>query len=437
MSALVCSFGGLLLGSLLVGLPAAGAQRVAPATGSATGSPGVSPATDSIEQRAATRVADAVCGKRVVLVGELPEHGEARGMGVKARIVERLVARCGFRAVLFEAGSYDFFGLERMIAATPQARSGRAAAAGGAWADSLELALARAIGGLWWTRELAELRRTLVHEAVAGRVSIGGIDDQPSATAMYARVTLPGLVGAAVSPARAGECEQAVARYMNWSYSATTPYDSSEGARLAECTRLAADRASAARTSTERAAERWSSSQDDVMLGDIASFFEREAAGVPDRDSVMAAHVAWWSARLPRNAKFVVWTATTHAARASGARAVLPRGVAPLGARLAERWGDQLAVIGFTALRGQWSRAGQPSQPLAPLPPQALEARALAAGAARDTAVWTFLDRAALRSLGPVPSRLFGKIITADWSAAFDGVLVIREESAPTFGPRR
>jgi erythromycin esterase-like protein len=180
------------------------------------------------------------------------------------------------------------------------------------------------------------------------------------------------------------------------------------------------------------------------MLGDLASYFARErgaaergAAGTPDRDLVMAQHVAWWSARLPRDAKIVVWTATTHAARAPGAHPVLPLGVPPLGARLAERWGDRLAVIGFTALRGQWSRAGQPSQPLAPLPPHALEARALAAGAAGDAAGWAYLDRPALRSLGSVPSRLFGKVTTTDWSTAFDGVLVIRDEAAPTFEPRR
>lgn len=394
---------------------AAGAQRVAPAT-------------DSIEQQAAARVADAVCSKRIVLLGELPEHGEARGMGVKATIVERLVARCGFRAVLFEAGSYDFFGLERAIAATPRTASGRAAAASGGRTDTLELALARAIGGLWWTRELAGLRRWLVREAVAGRIVIGGIDDQPSATAAYARATLPGLVGTAAPAARAGECEEAVARYLGFRYTAAQPYDDAERTRLADCTRLAVDRAPDARRTP-----------DEVMLGDIASFFARErgAAGIPDRDLVMAQHVAWWSARLPRDAKIVVWTATTHAARASGAQPVLPFGVPPLGGRLAEQWGDRLAVIGFTALGGQWSRAGRPSQPLAALPLHALEARALATPAAGGTAAWAYLDRAALRSLGPVPSRLFGKVVTTDWSTAFDGVLVIRDESAPTFEPRR
>ena len=112
---------------------------------------------------------------------------------------------------------------------------------------------------------------------------------------------------------------------------------------------------------------------------------------------------------------------------------MLPLGVPPLGAR----WGDQLAVIGFTAFRGHWSRAGRPSQPLAPVPPDALEARALAAEASGDSVGWAYLDRAALRSFGSVPSRLFGRITTTDWSNVFDGVLVIRDEVAPTFEPRR
>ena len=114
---------------LFVGLSlvsaAAGAQRVAPAMSGATASPGMHPAIDDLEEQAAARVAAAVCSKRIVLLGELPEHGEARGFGVKARVVERLVARCGFRAVLFEAGNYDFFGLERAIATTRGPRAGR------------------------------------------------------------------------------------------------------------------------------------------------------------------------------------------------------------------------------------------------------------------------------------------------------------------------
>src|SRR5215218_4323549 len=38
-----------------------------------------------------------------------------------------------------------------------------------------------------------------------------------------------------------------------------------------------------------------------------------------------------------------------------------------------------------------------------------------------------------LRSLGSAPSRLFGNVTTTDWSTVFDGVVVVRDEAAPTF----
>jgi hypothetical protein len=36
-----------------------------------------------------------------------------------------------------------------------------------------------------------------------------------------------------------------------------------------------------------------------------------------------------------------------------------------------------------------------------------------------------------------VPSRLFGEVMTEDWSKYFDGVVVIRNEVAPVAEPRR
>jgi erythromycin esterase-like protein len=397
----------LLVGSLPLLSASAKAQRLATAT-------------DTLEEQAAARVATAVCNNRIVLLGELPSHGEARAFGVKSRIVKHLVANCGFRAVLFEAASYDFFGLERSIAAR-------------APNDSLDLALARAMGGFWWTRELADWRQWLVREAGAGRVSIGGLDDQPTATAVYLRATLPGLVGAAVPTDRASECKDAITRHVNWTYTAALPYDSTEQVRLADCTSLAASR-SAKRPRTP----------ENVMLDNLAGYFARMRVvatrgdtAMPDRDLVMAENVAWWLDRLPNDAKVIVWTATVHAARAFGGQAVLPRAVLPVGARLSQRWGDRVAAIGFTAFQGQTSRAGNPSRPLDALPPNSLEAKALAAAAPNDGARWVFLDRAALRAIGAVPSRLFGKVTTIDWSTTFDGVVVLRDEVAPTFEPRR
>jgi erythromycin esterase-like protein len=104
-----------------------------------------------------------------------------------------------------------------------------------------------------------------------------------------------------------------------------------------------------------------------------------------------------------------------------------------MGARLPARLGDRLAAVGFTALGGHSSMAGQPRVALPPAPAGSLEARATEGGVA-----WAYLDAAALRTIGRVPSRLLGSsFASADWSTLFDAVVVFREEVAPTFDPWR
>lgn len=381
----------------LAGLAALFALAALPSRGWAQG-------PDSLAVEA--RIAEAVCDRQVVVLGELPSHGEARGFGAKARIVEHLVRRCGFDALLFEAAVYDFLGFQRAVAERR--------------ADPLQLD--RAIGGFWWTRDLAEWRRWLFREAVEGRLVLGGLDDQPSATSHHAREVLPALVAGALPAAEASECAEAVARNLFWRYDASRPFDAAEQARLERCTAAAAE-SLAARAGRDAAAPA------PVMAENLAGYHRRQggSAGALDRDAVMYRNFRWQHARMPRNAKYIIWTATVHAARRQGERTEKP-----LGAWLAEQWGDRLAVIGFTTFAGQSSRAGMPAQPIPPAGPGSLEARATGAATPR-----AFLDRSALRRMGRVPSRLFGRFTTADWSELFDGVLVIREEAAPEFEPWR
>ena len=366
------------------------------------------PATGSAQARdsatVAVRVAQAVCDRQVVVLGELPSHGEGRAFAIKARIVEHLVSRCGFGAVLFEAPIYDFLGFEEAVAA----RS----------ADQLRLD--RAIGGFWWTRELSEWRRWLFERAARGGLVLGGVDDQPSATSHHGRAVLPGLVGAALpegEAADATECEQAVTRNLFWRYDESHRFDATEQERLERCAGAAASRVRGDTGTARRA-----------MLENLAGYYARErgAAGVPSRDEVMYRNVRWYEARMPSAGKYIVWTATVHSARGQGE---LER--KPLGAWLAAERGERLAVIGFSAFAGQSSRAGGPSKPIPEAPAGSLEAQATA-----DKA-FVFLDNGALRAIGGVPSRLFGKFLSAEWGALFDGVVVIREEVAPVFEVRR
>jgi len=349
----------------------------------------------------AARVADAVCDKQVVILGELPSHGEALAFQAKAEIVERLVDQCGFDALLFEAPMYEFAGFQEGVEQQSAVAS----------------QLDRAIGRFWWTRELTEWRRWLFHRATERALVLGGLDDQVSVTSDYARATLPGLV-AAFSPLRdAAECEEAVTRHLYWRYDTGRPFDEPEKIHLRRCVRAAAD--AFVRTAGNRDTPR------QAMLESFASYVDRQggARAPTDRDETMYRNALWYIGRMPAGSKVIIWTATVHAARQQGGLRQQP-----LGARLAAQWEGRLAAVGFTAYAGWSSMAGQPGKPLPVAPPGSLEARST-----EVDVPWAYLNASALRSIGKVPSRLLGDFTEDDWSAYFDGVVVIRHEVAPVF----
>jgi erythromycin esterase-like protein len=339
----------------------------------------------------------AVCDKRVVLLGELPSHGEVRGFQLKSEIVRRLVRECGFRTLVFEAPVYDFLVLAQQ------------------WGEgsATQQQLDDAIGRFWWATELAPWRGWLFEEAEHGRLALRGMDDQVSDTTRLAVEVLPALVASRLPAGAAAPCASTVERYLRWSYDDAHPHDEAEQERLLQC----AGDAAASRlpsSSPQKAA------LESMMLASFASYLARDAelAGARDRDAVMFGNLL-----LEATGKTIVWTATVHAARTQGARATKP-----VGTWITERWGTDVAAIGFTALGGTSSRAGSPPKALEPAPADSLEARLLAP--ASESA---FADANRLRELGAIPSRLLGKFQSADWSSYFDGVIVVREERAPTY----
>lgn len=348
------------------------------------------------------RTAAAVCSKQMVILGELPSHGEAQTFQFKAQIVRQLINRCGFNTVLFEAPIYDFLGVESAAAeksATPAQ-------------------LDQAIGRFWLNRELADWRGWLFRQAATRKITLGGLDDQISVTSADARRVLPALVVASLSQPDASECGQVVERNLNWRYDAGHPFDETEQSRLQRCARGAFDAASVKPGRHDNTFEQ-------VMLENFANYVDRQQK-VPagrDRDEEMFRNVLWYSKRLPARRKIIIWTATVHAAR----RQIKPAQL-PLGVRLADRWSNRLAVIGFTAYTGESSMAGHPAKLLPEAPPDSLEARATDGN--KDLVL---LDSPSLRRFGAISSRLMGDFTTSDWSKSFDLVLVIRRETAPAF----
>ncbi len=345
-------------------------------------------------------VINLVCEKQIVLLGELPTHGEAHAFDLKSKIADRLMAQCGFSALLFEAPIYDFIDLER--AARTRA--------------SAPEQLDNAIGRFWWTRELTPWRRALFEAAASQRVVLGGLDDQVSITSRYGRSELPRLIAAASSNDTAAVCAQTVSRNLGWTYDARNPFDEPERQRLQGCARHASDAAAA--SGSFDAADR-------VMLESFARYAERQGAGAAaGRDESMYRNLAWYVDRLPAPGRVIVWTATVHAARQRGSPAELP-----LGARAAQRWGDRVGAVGFTAYAGYTSMAGRVASPIPDAPPESLEA------AATGESPLALLNSGSLKAMGRVSSRLLGRFTSETWSDYFDAVVVVRQEAAPTFDP--
>lgn len=161
------------------------------------------------------------------------------------------------------------------------------------------------------------------------------------------------------------------------------------------------------------------------MIESFARYAGRQGQSAPSgRDESMYRNLAWYLERLPVTSRVVVWTATVHAARQRGS---LPD--VPLGTRAAERWGNRVAAVGFTAFAGFTSRAGRPASTIPEAPPESLEA------AATSESATAFLDSERLRAIGWVYSRPFGRLVSETWSDYFDAIVVVRQEAAPTFDP--
>jgi len=85
--------------------------------------------------------------------------------------------------------------------------------------------------------------------------------------------------------------------------------------------------------------------------------------------------------------------------------------------------GQELFVLGITARAGEYRWSGKQTKTITPPPVHALEA---------ELDGTTFFNSARLAQAGTVPSGLdMHDYNSADWSKAFDGVLVLDAEYAP------
>ena len=377
---------------LLVVLTGACVSRRDPADARQAG-PQVS---DSESPAQLDRLVDDVCTRSVVLLGEEGNHAGGHTAVVKSELVKRLIERCGFDAVYFESSAYEFYDLNRRLAAGTSARE----------------QVADAIGGLWSTSKAIDpLVDYLYTQASTGRVRLAGLDPQvATATSGYEKAALANDLLSGMDEPRRSTCAAEISRHTLWRYDAEHHYEDAARVSLAECFRDAGN-----------------ASERDSFFSIAAQATEAVLMDPPvdrywdTRERQMARLFRWNQQRSPGASRVVVWTANLHAAKSSGG---LKAAVRPFGEELQAEYGDRLASIAFTALGGSYGRR-EPT-PVAAAGPESLEARALAGGAD----ALRYLSSSALARLGAVDAKVFGydKTSRADWSLLFDAVVVLREE---------
>ncbi len=334
------------------------------------------------------------------MLGEEGHHGGGRTIEAKVVVIQRLIERCGFDAVYFESGVYEFVDLGRRLAAGTSAPE----------------QVGDAIGGLWnRSREIDPFVDFLHAQASAGRIRLGGLDAQfPGATSGFEKRGLVEELLHGLQESRRSTCADFLSRHTNWRYDDEHPYDAAERDRLVACLR---DAVSAAPPQSAH----WIMAQ-----AALAALTNQGAAVDPNwRERQMATLFRWHRQQSPRPPRVVIWTANVHAARTLEP---VNRPVRPFAADLAAEFGDRLATIAFISLSGTYGRGTATSIP--PPASGSLETQATARG---DEPL-RYLGKLALAGLGVIDASLFsyGKADRVDWSQLFDGVVVLREETPQT-----
>ncbi|MGQ7830163.1 erythromycin esterase family protein [Altererythrobacter sp. Z27] len=353
------------------------------------------------EAAALDAAAAALCDRKVAVLGEA-EHGDARTETFKIALIERLVAQCGYSAVLFEASFYEFVQLDRIR------RGGR---------QVTPDQIATAVGGLWkFDREFQPLLPYLASRINTGTVRLGGFDFQLGGVGQdFTNFGVTAELAGELAPEDGQRCR---AVFRDMLFTGNNP----ERRRVAAtCLALIGGLPRSVDPNVRRERQE--------MLANLSAFAAADPVETNNyfasRDREMFANFKRWMARWPSETKAIIWTANSHAARAPHGHAGF-EGIKPFGAYLAGHYGGEVFALGFAAQAG--TMRGHPAPHLIEtVEPDSLEA--VVGPITRDGAV--FFDKTALANAGARPSGMFSySPIVADWAQLFDGVVVFDHQDA-------
>jgi erythromycin esterase-like protein len=377
-------------------------------------------ASPAAEIKNTDQVVHALCGKSVALLGESPVHGFGKTLEFKVELVRRLVDECHYNAFFIESGIYDFLNIQKRL------NSGQ---------EVTEPMISAAFGGLWATHEVQPLIPFLLDRAKAGRLILGGLDDQLGRGSYAQREMASDLVEYLQGDEKA-RCLAILQRHTLWQYADDSPYGPKDKALILGCldsieTGLMKAPSTAAPfreydTEMVESLKRllaWDFRQD-ATKGVDESILDRN-----DRDHWMYVNFEWLLSRHPAHSKVIVWAANVHLAKDLRGVPGKER-LVPFGFYVRRDFKSRAFALGFSAYSGSYAMTGQPVRQLSVAPDDSLEAQALA-GRDSDT---VYISHKELRKFGSVGARPLGtSFSTARWDGVLDGLVVFREERAPEY----
>jgi erythromycin esterase-like protein len=345
------------------------------------------------------------------MLGENATHGDGHTLAFKVALVERLVNQCGFDSVFFEASHYEFINLNRRL------RTRQAVTAGG---------VLSAVGGLWkFNQEFQPLPPFLLTKAQAGRVFLGGIDDQLGQIGQdYANIEMVTELTDVLPQEERQACSVALHKRIYNDYTDASPYSKVDRAQIESClsTMLRANVAHktgdrqgrAERQEMISAAQRW-----------ISRDFSSDAESIVNRDRSMFLDLQWLLKQKLRRHKVIIWAATVHITK-QGAPTWGDRTGTNFGSFVHQRYGSRAFSLGFAALTGSYKEIGRRAvQRMPAAPSDSVEAHALR-GTNSDA---VYVGPPKLAAMGTAPGAFFRHSYeTLLWSTFLDGVVVFREE---------
>lgn len=344
---------------IAVALGISSMSLIGPPANASTGRHEVNLSADAaFDPDSVSEVSRSLCDKQVAMLGENGFHGDGKTIAFKVALIQRLVSKCHFNAVMFESSHYDFLAIARKV------REGKPVTAD---------MISSAIGGIWnHDEEMAPLIPFLLSQLKSGRVALGGLDDQlGSHGAFYSIEQMPTELTAYLQGPRRDECREALRKRIFYDYPATSPYSPEDQTRIQQCLRDM--KVGIGATGGDPAARgeflQMLANIERCVARDMEKGGERNSA----RDRSMYDNLLWLARRLPGHSKIIVWAANEHVAKDAHSSPVFSGG-RNLGSYVYEAYGKRSFALGFSAAGGTFRWSSREARPIPSAPADSLEA---------------------------------------------------------------